>query len=159
MNVKLNFNLKSAVDTVSGSGGAGQREPGQVQEDGSWAGRRRRASRHRRVCAHQDQDQEPRQLRQGLLLSECVSWAASRYPYVCVTVTICSSVSPAGLQHSLSRAGEVARVSGVRGQRWEGHGWRRVRQLSHSHVLELHQETDDRLDLSNFNPASCFLNT
>lgn len=55
-----------------GSGGAGQREPGQVQEDGSRAGRRRGASRHRRVCAHQDQDQEPRQLRQGLLLSECV---------------------------------------------------------------------------------------
>ncbi len=71
------------------TGGAGECESGQVQEDGSWAGRRRRAGRHRRVCAHQDQDQEQRQLRQRLLLSECLSGQMLHHP------------SPAGVSNAL----------------------------------------------------------
>lgn len=54
--------------TVVVAGGAGQHEPGQVQEDHPRAGRRRGARRHRRVSTHQDQDQEPRQLWQRILV-------------------------------------------------------------------------------------------
>lgn len=140
------------------TGGAGECESDQVQEDGSWAGRRRRAGRHRRVYAHQDQDQEQRQLRQRLLLSECLSGQMLRHPSPAgVSNALLVCVFDAGLQHSLSRPGEVTQLCGVRGQRWEGHWRRRDNQLSHSHVLEFNQETHDRLESEIFQSSGVII--